>query len=159
MKVVLVCVGRPRGTLAEAIAGYEKRIGHYFPFEAIEVKESTQRARPITRMLDEEGDRLLARVPAQTELIALHRPGRMWRSADLAQHLNNAGITGSAGITFAIGGAFGLSRAILDRANHHMSLSSMTLPHELARLVLAEQIYRAGTIIRGEPYHKLPQDG
>lgn len=155
MKVSIVSVGRPRAPLAEAIAHYEGRIPHYFTFESVEVKESGRREPPI-RMVDEEGERLLARVPRQHELVALHRPGRAWSSDRLASYLSDAGVRSLPGVSFVIGGAFGLSRAVVDRADHLFSLSSMTLPHELARLIVAEQIYRAGTIMRGEPYHKGP---
>lgn len=154
MKISLVCVGRPRSPLAEPISQYEGRILHYFPFEAVEVKESGRGGQPLARLLEEEGERLLARVPKRNELVALHRLGSRWSSESLAGHLAEGGLNGIAGISFLIGGAFGLSKQVLDRADHLISLSAMTLPHELARLVLAEQLYRAGTIMRGEPYHK-----
>jgi 23S rRNA (pseudouridine1915-N3)-methyltransferase len=156
MKVEIVCVGRPKGTLAVAIDEYESRIRHYFSFEAIEVKEATGRGRNAEQVMADEGERLLARVPAQHELVALHRPGKAWSSERLASRLGDAALRGLPGLSFLIGGAFGLSPEVLKRAEHHVSLSAMTLPHEMARLVLAEQIYRAGTINRGEPYHKGP---
>lgn len=155
MKVAIVSVGRPRPPLAEAIEQYEGRIAHYFTFESSEVKESGRRDRHV-QMVDDEGERLLARVPRQHELVALHRPGRAWSSDRLASYLSDASLRSLPGITFVIGGAYGLARAVIDRADQLISLSAMTLPHELARLVLAEQIYRAGTILRGEPYHKGP---
>lgn len=159
MKVTLVCVGRPRGPVAEAIAEYETRAGRYYSFESIEVKETPQRSQPVPRVVDEEGERILARVPGDHELVALHRPGKQWSSEALSSHLAEAALHARAGVTFVIGGAFGLSPAVLERADRLMSLSSMTLPHEIARLLLTEQIYRAGTIARGEPYHKGPVVG
>lgn len=156
MKVSLVSVGRPRPPLADAIAQYESRIGHYFSFETHEVKEGGKRGDPVARVVDEEGERLLARVPRQNEVVALHRPGRPWSSERLASYLSEAALRSLPGVTFVIGGAFGLSRTVIDRADQLISLSAMTLPHELARLLLTEQIYRAGTILRGEPYHKGP---
>src|SRR5690606_6022610 len=95
-----------------------------------------------------------ARVSNQTELIALDRLGKPWSSETLARHLGEAGVTSVPGITFLIGGAFGLAPHVLSRADRMISLSAMTFPHEIARLVLAEQLYRAGTSLRGEPYHK-----
>jgi 23S rRNA (pseudouridine1915-N3)-methyltransferase len=154
MKVSIVCVGRPRGGLAAVIADYEKRAGRYFRFETTEVKESPYRGQPVAQLLANEGDRLLAHVPGQNQLVALHRPGASWSSESLAAYLANASLGGIPGVSFMVGGAFGLSPAVLERADHHLSLSGMTLPHEVARLVLTEQIYRAGTITRGEPYHK-----
>lgn len=154
MKVTLLCVGRPRGTVAAAIDEYEHRIVRYFRFDALEVKESPRRGQSVELVQKDEAERLLARIPDRTEVIALHRSGTSWSSEYLANHLAEAALRSAAGITFLIGGAFGLHADVLDRADILLSLSGMTLPHELARLVLAEQIYRAGTIARGEPYHK-----
>jgi 23S rRNA (pseudouridine1915-N3)-methyltransferase len=154
MKVALLCVGRPRGAVVPVIEEYERRASRYFRYDVIEVKETPRRGQAVDLVLKDEADRLLARVPPQTELVALHRPGKSWSSETLARHLAEAALRSSTGITFVIGGAFGLHHDVLDRANTHLSLSGMTLPHDLARLVLIEQIYRAGTIARGEPYHK-----
>lgn len=151
---MLLAVGRPRGELAGPIAEYERRAGRYFPFEAVEVKEHRTRGGDALKAMEEEGKRLLARVPTGVELVALHRRGRTWSSDELARYLSELGLRASPGAAFLIGGAFGLSQDVLSRADHLLSLSSFTLPHELARLVMAEQIYRAGTIARGEPYHK-----
>jgi 23S rRNA (pseudouridine1915-N3)-methyltransferase len=158
LKLSVASVGRPRGPIADAIREYEKRLGRYFAYDAFEVRETPFRGQPIAQLLDDEGDRLLARVPKQNELVALHRPGRAWSSEDLARYLEGAGVRSVPGVTFVIGGAYGLASALLDRAQQHFSLSAMTLPHDLARLVLTEQLYRAGTIARGEPYHKTPQN-
>ena len=154
MKIALVCVGRPHVTLGSAIAEYERRMSRYFRFEAMEVKETPYRGQPIPQLLDDEGERLLARVPKHNHLVALHRTGESWNSEALARFLADGGLVVAGGVTFVIGGAYGLSSGLLQRADLRLSLSGMTLPHELARLVLAEQLYRAGTIIRGEPYHK-----
>ena len=155
MRVTLVCVGKVRGLLSAPIAEFEARAARYFPFEAREVRpESATGARTPQQVKAEEGRRLLGRLPAGSDLVALHRGGKAWSSEELAQYLGGLGIRAVPGAAFAIGGAFGLSDDVLDRATHLLSLSAMTLPHELARLVWAEQIYRAGTILRGEPYHK-----
>jgi 23S rRNA (pseudouridine1915-N3)-methyltransferase len=155
MKLLLAAVGRPRGPAAELIAEYEARAKRYFPFEAVEVKEEAfRRAGDAPRVREEEGKRLLARVPAGVEIVALHETGKQWTSRQLAEWLEALAVRGSPGAAFLIGGAYGLSDEILARARPQLSLGAMTLPHELARLVLAEQIYRAGTLIRGEPYHK-----
>lgn len=154
MKVMLVAVGRPRGLLADPIAEYERRASRYFQFQPVEVKEQPSRRGDAGAVMAEEGKRLLARVPAGVEVIALHRTGRSWASDELASYLSELSLRASPGVAFVIGGAFGLSEEVLGRADHRLSLSAMTMPHELARLVMAEQIYRAGTILRGEPYHK-----
>ena len=143
MKIVVAAVGRPRGPVAEAIAEYESRVARYFAFDAAEVKEEAFRR---------AGD--AARVPTGAEIIALHETGRPWSSHRLAEYLAELALRGSPGAAFLIGGAYGLSDDVLGRARHPLSLSAFTLPHELARLVMGEQLYRAGTINRGEPYHK-----
>jgi 23S rRNA (pseudouridine1915-N3)-methyltransferase len=154
VKITLVCVGRPRGPVADVIAVYEKRIPHYFGYEAVEVRETPGRGRSASQVSAEEGERILARVPGQGKVIALHRLGPAWSSERLATWLGEVASHGFPGVSFVIGGAFGLSPAVLDRADESISLSAMTFPHEVARLMLAEQLYRSGTILRGEPYHK-----
>ncbi|HEX2201688.1 MAG TPA: 23S rRNA (pseudouridine(1915)-N(3))-methyltransferase RlmH [Longimicrobium sp.] len=155
MRVMTLAVGRARGPVAEAVEEYERRAARYFSFEAVEVKEEAfRKAGDAGRVRDEEGKRLLARVPPGVEIVALHETGRPWTSHRLSEYLQELAVRGSPGAAFVIGGAYGLSDEILSRARHQLSLSAFTLPHELARLVLAEQLYRAGTIARGEPYHK-----
>jgi 23S rRNA (pseudouridine1915-N3)-methyltransferase len=137
------------------IAEFERRARRYFPLEVVEVKEKTAfRGRAPQQVMEEEGKRLLARVPTGAEVVALDRKGSQWSSERLAQYLEELAIRSSPGAAFLIGGALGLSGEVLDRASHRLSLSALTFPHELARLVVAEQLYRAGTILRGEPYHK-----
>lgn len=155
MKLVVASVGKAKRAIGDAIGEYESRVRRYFPFEAHEVKEEQYRGRgDATRVRDEEGKRLLARVPAGAEVVALHETGKAWDSHKLASYLADLQVRSSPGVAFLIGGAYGLSDEILSRASHLLALGSMTLPHELARLVLTEQLYRAGTINRGEPYHK-----
>jgi 23S rRNA (pseudouridine1915-N3)-methyltransferase len=155
VKVQLVAVGRMRGPAAAATAEYEQRLRRYFSFEPHEVREEAMRQGGTPkRVRDEEGKRLLARVAGGLEVVALDREGCSWSSLELARYLSDLALHGRAGAAFVIGGAYGLSDAVLGAATHRLSLSAMTLPHELARLVLTEQLYRAGTIARGEPYHK-----
>lgn len=155
MRLQLLAVGKARGPVAEAVAEYESRIRRYFTFDSVEVKEEPYRgAGGAGRVRDEEGKRLLARVAAGCEVVALHETGKAWTSEQLSRYLAELAVRGSPGASFLIGGAYGLSDEILRTARHRLSLSAFTLPHELARLVLAEQLYRAGTIARAEPYHK-----
>ncbi|HEU4558170.1 MAG TPA: 23S rRNA (pseudouridine(1915)-N(3))-methyltransferase RlmH [Longimicrobium sp.] len=155
MKIVVAAVGKARGPAAELIAEYEARAKRYFPLDVAEVKEEAfRRPGDAARVRDEEGKRLLARVPTGVELVALHETGKAWTSQQLADWLAELAVRGSPGAAFIVGGAYGLSDEILQRARHQLSLGAFTLPHELARLILAEQLYRAGTIQRGEPYHK-----
>jgi 23S rRNA (pseudouridine1915-N3)-methyltransferase len=87
-------------------------------------------------------------------VVAVDERGAAWSSEQLAAYLDSLGVQGKSGVAFLIGGPFGLSDDLRQASHRLLSLSAFTLPHELARLVLAEQIYRAGTIVRGEPYHK-----
>lgn len=155
MKVWLLAVGRPGALLAEAAAEYEKRAARYWNFESIEVKEArARRGLSEEQIRESESARLLERAPGGAELVALTRDGQPWSSAELARYFESLQLSGKAGAAFMIGGALGLSRAAIGRAHRQMSLSALTLTHELARVLLTEQIYRAGTILRGEPYHK-----
>ncbi len=153
MKVLLVVVGRIRPPLTDAVQEYEARAARYHSFEVVEVKEG-KGSRPPEEVKAEEGARLEAAIPDHYRVIALHRGGREWSSEDLARRLSDWALQSEAGVAFVIGGALGLSDDLLRSADITLTLSPMTLPHEMARLVIAEQLYRAGTIQRGEPYHK-----
>lgn len=157
MAVTVLAVGRIRTPgLADAIEEYENRLRHYVRFRSIEVPAARlpdERAEEAMRV---EGESLLGRAPSESELVVLSRTGKRWSTRDLADRMRDNQTYGGGAMTFAIGGAHGLDPTVLDRAAHRVSLSAMTLPHELARLVLTEQLYRAGTLLRGEPYHKGP---
>jgi 23S rRNA (pseudouridine1915-N3)-methyltransferase len=156
MRVIVASVGTPKSSsLATAIQEYESRISRYFKFEAIEVRQQrTRTAADVDRAISKESADLLARIPKGLEVVALDERGTAWSSEQLAAYLDSLGVHGKSGVAFLIGGPFGLSETLREASNRLLSLSAFTLPHELARLVLAEQIYRAGTIVRGEPYHK-----
>src|SRR5690606_4239014 len=141
--------------LAPAIAEYEARAQRYWPLDVIEVKEERAGRGTTERAVREaEAERLLRRVPRGAEVIALTRTGDAWSSERLSRHIERTAVQSRPGIAFIIGGALGLDDSVLREAHRRMRLSTFTLPHDIARLVLLEQIYRAGTIARGEPYHK-----
>lgn len=154
MKLIVAAVGRPRQTdLAAAIAHYEGRAARYWPLEVREVREESARGGAGTAMVrDKEAERLRARVEGAS-LVACDERGTSMTSAAFAAFLRDARER-ARDVAFVIGGAYGLAESLVDRAQLRLALASWTLPHELARLVLAEQLYRAGTIVRGEPYHK-----
>lgn len=157
MKLLLAAVGRPRAPgLKRAIQDFEGRIGHYFNFEVREVGAERARGGAGARAaaVRRESERLLESVPEGFDVIAVDERGDAWTSEELARYLGELAVLGRAGAAFLIGGPFGHARDLRERARHVLALSRFTLPHELARLVLVEQIYRAGTILRGEPYHK-----
>jgi len=157
LRVTVVFVGKVRTPgLASAIEEYENRLQHYFRFQAIGVPAAQY---PDNRAEDakaEEGEALLRRIPKDDSLIALTRTGQRWTTRKLVEHIDRTQTYGGGGLTFAIGGAHGLGTAVIAHAKHGVSLSDMTLPHEMARLFMTEQIYRAGTLLRGEQYHKGP---
>jgi 23S rRNA (pseudouridine1915-N3)-methyltransferase len=101
-----------------------------------------------------EAERLEARLSAGVERVVLDRAARAWSSRQLAEYLDERAVHALGDVAFVIGGAWGLDRQFVARAQRTMSLGALTLPHELARLVFTEQLYRAGTILRNEPYHK-----
>ncbi len=155
MKVVVLAVGKVRGTLAEAVGEYEERARHYWKLDVAEVDAGAPGRDPAPeRVMEAEGERLLARLPEGVSVFALTREGKAMGSRALARALEEHAVRSAPGVAFVIGGAYGLAPSVMARADRRLSLSAMTLPHEMARLVLAEQIYRAGTILRGEPYHK-----
>ena len=155
MKVLVVAVGAVKGALAPVVADYERRATHYWKFEVAEVPGGAKGgSKDAQAVMSAEADRLLARVPVEFEVVALTRDGRGMSSKELAGYLDEHAVGSSPGVAFLIGGAYGLDRTVIKRARKRLSLSAMTLPHEVARLVLSEQLYRAGTILRGEPYHK-----
>lgn len=151
MRLQLLAIGVPRVPgVGEAIAEYERRLRHYFDLEVLVLPSAGGSADPRS----EEGSSILARRDGELELVALTREGKGMTSRRLARYLEESAVYGRPGIAFAVGGSDGLAAPVLEAARHRLSLSPMTLPHELARLVLVEQLYRAGTLIRGEPYHR-----
>jgi 23S rRNA (pseudouridine1915-N3)-methyltransferase len=155
MEVGVVSVGRPGRLLESAIAEYEGRAARYWKLRVTTVRaEAASRNRPPAEVRRAEAGRLRSGAPAGHDLIGLTRAGEAWSSERLAEYLEELGVRGAPGTTFLVGGASGLDPDLLRECRFRLSLSPMTLPHDLARLVLAEQLYRAGTISRGEPYHK-----
>lgn len=154
MRLVVAVVGKPRDRhLAAAISEYETRAARYWPLEVTEVREASGRGVSATGVRSREGERLLERVPSTARLVACDERGDRLTSAQFATLVGEARDRAQ-DLAFMIGGAYGLSDAVRARADRALQLAAWTLPHELARLVLAEQIYRAGTLVRGEPYHK-----
>jgi 23S rRNA (pseudouridine1915-N3)-methyltransferase len=153
MKLIVAAVGKPRNAaLAAAIEHYEERAAKYWPLDIREVREEPARGSAVTVILEKEADRLTSRVEGAT-VVACDERGTSMTSAKFATFLQDARER-ARDVAFVIGGAYGLADSVRDRAQTRLALAPWTLPHELARLVLAEQLYRAGTIVRGEPYHK-----
>ena len=155
MRIVVAAVGAPRHVaLGAAIREYESRAARYWPLEVREVKaESARRSSPPS-VRAKEGARLLALASAGALGVACAADGTAMTSEAFAAWLQKELERAAHDVIFYIGGAFGLSDAVLASSTRRLALAPFTLPHELARLVLPEQLYRAGTIRRGEPYHK-----
>ncbi|MEO6526021.1 MAG: 23S rRNA (pseudouridine(1915)-N(3))-methyltransferase RlmH [Gemmatimonadaceae bacterium] len=154
MRLVLAVVGKPRDRhLAAAIEEYETRAARYWPLNVAEVREASGRGVAPEEARAREGARLLERLPAGALVLVCDERGEQLTSAQFATLLT-AARDGARDVGFVVGGAFGLSDEVRRAATRTIQLAPWTLPHELARVVLAEQLYRAGTIARGEPYHK-----
>lgn len=155
MKVRLVSIGKDRsGLFQPAVDEYARRLTHYTRFSLVELPEAKVKkgsAPETSRAL--EADALLALKGPQDWLVALDERGRELDSRELAQLVEKAQLS-SKDLLFVIGGDEGLDERVRQKADRVLSLSRMTLPHRLARVVLVEQLYRAHTILRGEPYHK-----
>jgi 23S rRNA (pseudouridine1915-N3)-methyltransferase len=154
MRLVVAVVGRPRDPdLASAIRGYESRAARYWPLEVKEVREEPGRGTPPDVVREREGERLVGTAAPGSRIVACDETGDALTSQQFAAWLQGAR-EHARDLTLIIGGAFGLAPSVRARAERLLQLAAWTLPHELARLVLAEQLYRAGTIVRREPYHK-----
>ncbi|MBP1311901.1 23S rRNA (pseudouridine(1915)-N(3))-methyltransferase RlmH [Paenibacillus sp. 1182] len=159
MFIQLIGVGKLKEKyLVMGIQEYAKRLGPYIKFQMIEVADEkapdTLSEAEVRQVKEREGERILAHVKNEAHVIVLAIDGKLWSSEELAEELDKLGTYGTSHVVFVIGGSHGLSDEIIRRAQQKLSFGRMTLPHQLMRLVLVEQIYRAVKINRGEPYHK-----
>ena len=156
MQIMLLAVGKCRKPyLREGVSDYIDRIRRYTSLEHIELREErTPRSGAAPSGLCKEGERILRSLPEKAYVVALDPAGDSCSSNALARRILRIGIEGLGRIAFVIGGPSGLSSRVIRRADWRLSLSSFTFPHEIARLLLLEQVYRAFTIMRGEPYHR-----
>jgi len=152
---MIAAVGHPKDrALAAAILDYETRAARYWPIEIVEVKgERGDNAATSANVRAREGERITRKIEGIVTKVACDTSGKSMSSGQFAAWLQGER-EAARDVAFMIGGAFGLDDGLRDNASMRLSLAPWTLPHELARLVLAEQLYRAGTIVRGEPYHK-----
>ncbi|MDE2794535.1 MAG: 23S rRNA (pseudouridine(1915)-N(3))-methyltransferase RlmH [Gemmatimonadota bacterium] len=151
MKISVVVVGRA-GSLGSAIREYEARAARYWRLEVVEVRQG--RGSVADDVMRREAGNIRARLRRGFDRVAVTREGRRFSSAELARWLEGVARTPAKGVHFLVGGAFGLDPDLKEECGLRLSLSSFTLPHDFARLVLAEQLYRAGTILGNQPYHK-----
>lgn len=156
IKIRIIVVDRTRSSfLAEGEAFYLKRLQNYAQVEWVEVKPAKMtKGRPEEEILRLEGQALIRKQGPKDYLVALDRTGRQYGSVEFAGRLEKMALNATGGITFMIGGPLGLSKEAMAEADEILSLSKFTLTHEMSRVLLLEQIYRAFTILKGEKYHK-----
>ena len=159
LKITILCVGKIKEKyFSDAVAEYKKRLGRYCRMEIIEVADE-KAPEDISAAMEEEikrkeGERLLKSIREGDYIIALAIEGEQLSSVELAKKLDKLATRGISQIVFVIGGSLGLSKEVLARAKEKISFSKMTFPHQLRRVILLEQVYRAFRINQGEPYHK-----
>lgn len=155
MKVVLLTVGKTNdANFIKSIAEYQKRLKFYIPFDIVELPELKN-----TRSLSEdqqkqlEGDAILSNIDASDLVVLLDDKGSEFTSMQFSAFMQRSMASGAKRLVFVVGGPYGFSQPVYDRANSKLSLSRMTFSHQMVRLIFVEQLYRAMTILRGEPYH------
>lgn len=155
MKLILLTVGRTDVKwVRESLDIYVSRLVHYVPFELREIPE-LKNASSLTEDLirRKEGELILKQLKPSEVLVLLDEKGREFRSVEFADHIKDSLAHGAGDIVFCIGGAYGFSPEVYARAKEKISLGKMTFSHQMVRTIFAEQLYRAFTIIKGEPYH------
>lgn len=159
MKISILCVGKVKESFyRDAIKEYEKRLSRYADIEIIEVEDEktpdNASDNVVNAIKEKEGERLIKHMKDDAYTIALAIEGKMLDSVKLSEKIDDLGVSGKSHIEFVIGGSLGLSPAVLNKVDFKLSFSPMTFPHQLMRVILLEQVYRAYRIMKNEPYHK-----
>ncbi|MCT4633402.1 MAG: 23S rRNA (pseudouridine(1915)-N(3))-methyltransferase RlmH [Firmicutes bacterium] len=159
MKITILTVGKIKEKyFVNAIKEYTKRLSKYCSLKEIEVSDEKApenlSEKDMEIVKNKEGERILKNIKDSSHVIALAIEGKQKSSEELASRIEKLGVSGKSDIVFIIGGSLGLSDAVYKRADELLSFSKMTFPHQLMKVVLLEQVYRAFRIIKNEPYHK-----
>ena len=158
MKVTLICVGKVKEKFyRDAIKEYEKRLGAYIKLNTIEIsdeKVKVENDSEIALAMEKEGNNILSKIKDNQYVITLEILGKNLSSEEFASKIDNLMLTGKSDVTLVIGGSYGLSDSVKKRSDFALSFSRMTFPHQMMRVVLLEQLYRAYRIITGASYHK-----
>lgn len=159
MNITIVCIGKLKEKYwSDAIAEYSKRLKSYCSLSVIELREEKLPDNPSKaqemEVIRAEGDFILKQIKGSAFVISLAIQGKQLSSEALADKVNHLGLEGKSDLVFIIGGSMGLSEAVMERADFSLSFSQMTFPHQMMRVILLEQIYRAFKINRNEAYHK-----
>lgn len=155
MKIECWAIGKPHESyVADGVKDFTKRIGNYFPIEwqLFNLRKKSATLSPV-RQKEEERNLILTSLKADDWLVSLDEKGKSMNSRRLASFIQDRGIDRVKRLIFLIGGAYGLDESVLEKSKFVWSLSELTFPHQLVRLILAEQIYRACSIARNEKYH------
>ena len=159
MRISIVCVGKIKEKyLKLGIDEFSKRLSKYCKLEVIELDDEKAPEnlsdKEMLMIKEKEGKKILSKIKDNSHVIALAIDGKNLSSEELADTMSKLAVRGNSHITFVIGGSLGLSDEVLKRADYKLSFSKMTFPHQLMRLILLEQVYRAFRINNNEPYHK-----
>lgn len=159
MNIQIIAVGKLKEKYwIDAISEYMKRLGPYAKMQITEIPEEkasdSMSEAEEQQIRSREGDRILGQIKKEAYVIAMAIEGATWSSEELAEHVEQLGIKGKSHLVFIIGGSLGLASSVMSRADQKLSFGRITYPHQLMRVVLVEQVYRAFKILRGEPYHK-----
>ncbi|MEA3423962.1 MAG: 23S rRNA (pseudouridine(1915)-N(3))-methyltransferase RlmH [Bacillota bacterium] len=159
MKITLISVGKIKEKyLRDAIDEYSKRLSKYCKLKFIEVNDEKApdnlSGKDELIIKDREGSRILEKIKDRQYVVALDLKGKQRTSEEFSNEIENLSIYGNSDVVYIIGGSLGLSDDVVKRSNAQISFSEMTFPHQLMKVILIEQIYRAFRIIKGEPYHK-----
>lgn len=158
MKVTLICVGKVKEKFyQDAIKEYEKRLGAYIKLNTIEIndeKVKVENDSEIALAMEKEGNNILSKIKDTQYVITLEILGKSISSEQFAAKIDNLMLTGKSDVVLVIGGSYGLSDSVKKRSDYALSFSKMTFPHQMMRVVLLEQVYRAYRIITGASYHK-----
>jgi 23S rRNA (pseudouridine1915-N3)-methyltransferase len=159
MNITLISVGKLKEKyLKEAIDEYVKRLQRYCKVSIIELQDEktpdNASEKEELQIKDKEGEAILKAIKDNSYVIVLDLKGKMITSEEFSSYIQELGVSGKSDLVFVIGGSLGLSQSVINRANYKLCFSKMTFPHQLFRVMLLEQIYRAFRIMKNEPYHK-----
>lgn len=154
MKITFLVVGKTTDAHIDALVQeYINRLGHYVPFAMQVIAElKNTKALTVEQQKQAEGEMIMRSIPASADVVLLDERGKEYRSVEYADYIQKKMSSGR-DVVFVVGGPYGFSDAVYQRANGKISLSKMTFSHQMVRLFFVEQLYRAMTILRGEPYH------
>ncbi len=155
MKVKFICIGKTgKDFLVEGEKEYLNRLKHYLSIEKIEIPD-LKNAKKLTKdqIKEQEGKEILSKVQSGESIILLDEKGKTFSSVGFSDFIQQKFNQGGKGLCFVVGGAYGFSQEVYDKSNGKISLSSMTFSHQMVRMIFFEQLYRAMTILKGEPYH------